>query len=418
MNNIRNILEKNFFEDVIERKIGCYKADYDLDFIQYINYIESSKHSSDSIRLVRDNETLNSNLFINRNFQLNIEKVLYYLDNGYSIVSQGLQRNYQPIQDIVNDFNSIYYPSKCQVNSYMTPPNSIGLDEHYDNHDVFIYQVYGKKRWDITEIQKNTELVEFNDFFRTIPFDSDYRNGEVSVVLNPGDLLYIPRGFLHKPYTENSGSFHLTIGINHVNLFMVLVNFLCEAKAVNGRIEVSSSKVFDFYKQTLNLGFDFSKFYSEEAQFLARLLREYISSCYYVQLNSISIQNLDILSLIQKFVLNLDCDKVSYLYFSYLSSVQDKRSNLNVRMLSRVSDINTDNYCLNSKLKINKIERYSFSLYGVNYQLNPNSLKLFNYLVDRKEFTIQELNFKFGKESTLSCVKYLLNIEAIYRKSS
>src|SRR6266536_1377344 len=86
------------------------------------------------------------------------------------------------------------------VNAYITPQSSRGLGLHADDHDVFVLQVHGRKRWEV---------------YQPGPGHDPKVPGErlLDVTLDPGDCLYVPLGFPHAVWTEQSASAHLTVGI-------------------------------------------------------------------------------------------------------------------------------------------------------------------------------------------------------------
>ena len=98
----------------------------------------------------------------------------------------------------------------AQVNAYITPPASIGLRPHYDDHDVFVLQIMGRKRWKVYRGGPVRPL-------RGQPFrpdtDCSYEVDE-ELELQPGDLLYLPRGTLHSAEGLDLMSVHLTVGVS------------------------------------------------------------------------------------------------------------------------------------------------------------------------------------------------------------
>ena len=97
-----------------------------------------------------------------------------------------------------------------QTNIYLTPPNAQGFRTHYDNHDVFVIQVEGEKRWR----------------FYNQPVDAPYRGeryergryetGEITAefVMKAGDCAYVPRGLMHDASTSgDQPSLHVTCGL-------------------------------------------------------------------------------------------------------------------------------------------------------------------------------------------------------------
>jgi ribosomal protein L16 Arg81 hydroxylase len=96
------------------------------------------------------------------------------------------------------------------ANVYVTPGNASGFTPHYDIHEVFVLQVAGRKRWSIY-----APVVELPH--RSQPFTPQAYAGQApvaEVTLDDGDLLYLPRGFLHSTTTSDGFSAHVTIGIS------------------------------------------------------------------------------------------------------------------------------------------------------------------------------------------------------------
>jgi hypothetical protein len=107
----------------------------------------------------------------------------------------------------------------AQVNAYITPAGSRGLMPHYDDHDVFVLQIEGRKRWRIYR----------NDLIRPLrgqPFrpdpDRTYELDE-EFELEPGDLLYLPRGTVHAAEGIDVVSGHLTVGVSTLSWADVLL---------------------------------------------------------------------------------------------------------------------------------------------------------------------------------------------------
>ncbi len=99
-----------------------------------------------------------------------------------------------------------------RANAYITPPAAKGFDLHYDTHDVLILQVSGRKLWQIHD--DPLPLPHEDQPFRKELIASSQRIAEI--MLEPGDVLYLPRGYLHSASTNDSLSCHVTIGIRTV----------------------------------------------------------------------------------------------------------------------------------------------------------------------------------------------------------
>lgn len=102
----------------------------------------------------------------------------------------------------------------CSVNLYSTPPGAQGLDVHLDDHCVFVVQLYGRKRWRFygCRVDRPRLLCQ-----RLSPPPEILRDGPLRVLdLEPGDVLYVPRGVYHAATALGSldRSVHCTIGLD------------------------------------------------------------------------------------------------------------------------------------------------------------------------------------------------------------
>jgi lysine-specific demethylase/histidyl-hydroxylase NO66 len=113
---------------------------------------------------------------------------------GATIVLQSLHRFWPPLRRLSRQLElALTHP--VQVNAYITPPASQGLGVHHDEHDVFVLQVYGRKRWDVHDPDGGPE------------------DRLIVAELAPGDCLYIPQRFPHAARTAQTASVHLTVGV-------------------------------------------------------------------------------------------------------------------------------------------------------------------------------------------------------------
>jgi hypothetical protein len=100
------------------------------------------------------------------------------------------------------------FTATIQTNVYLTPRRSQGLTPHYDSHDVFVAQIHGTKHWRLYHSPTQLPLAEQ----RPEPA-AGYGAPVREFDLNPGDLLYLPRGTVHDATSNDEASLHLTIGV-------------------------------------------------------------------------------------------------------------------------------------------------------------------------------------------------------------
>lgn len=145
--------------------------------------------------------------------QVSSEKVLREFADGSTIVLQGLHRTWEPLaaftRALVADLG---HP--CQVNAYITPASSRGFDPHYDVHDVFVIQIAGEKHWTIHEPVHQDPLRDqpWTDHREAVAARAT-ESPAIDATFRPGDVLYLPRGWIHSATALGGVSIHLTIGV-------------------------------------------------------------------------------------------------------------------------------------------------------------------------------------------------------------
>nr|CDJ93150.1 Cupin 4 domain containing protein [Haemonchus contortus] len=113
------------------------------------------------------------------------------------------------------------------ANTYLTPPGSAGFAPHWDEIDAFLLQLEGRKYWKVyAPDSRDNELPRepsgnFNDE------DMKNRKPTFEGWIEAGDLLYIPRGFIHNATTDdNVHSLHITISSGRLWTFADLLEKL------------------------------------------------------------------------------------------------------------------------------------------------------------------------------------------------
>ncbi|MCH2197246.1 MAG: cupin domain-containing protein [Flavobacteriales bacterium] len=127
---------------------------------------------------------------------------------GGTLALAGMQHHVRSLREFCNNLQRAYgHPA--QTNLYLTPQDAQGFSPHYDNHDVIVLQIHGKKHWRLYESDMNLPD-------KSMPFQKEgFTPGKVfkEFDLNAGDLLYIPRGLVHDAITTDESSLHVTLGV-------------------------------------------------------------------------------------------------------------------------------------------------------------------------------------------------------------
>lgn len=152
--------------------------------------------------------------------------------DGATLVLQALQRTWEPLGGFVAALSAeLGHP--VQANAYVTPPQNRGFDDHYDVHDVFVVQIQGTKRWLIHEPVHADPLRDqpWTDR-RSAVAEAAKDDAHIDTVLEPGDTLYLPRGWLHSAQAQGAVSIHLTLGIHNWTRYALAEQLAQSALAV------------------------------------------------------------------------------------------------------------------------------------------------------------------------------------------
>lgn len=110
---------------------------------------------------------------------------------------------------------------------------------HWDTRDVFAIQLIGRKRWIIYEPSMESPIFtqQSKDYKDQHPCPSD---PYMDIILEAGDILYIPRGWWHNPLPLGEPTFHLSVGtfpaltIDYLSwLFTHIENYADSRKSLN-----------------------------------------------------------------------------------------------------------------------------------------------------------------------------------------
>ncbi len=138
-----------------------------------------------------------------------VDRVAEAFADGATIVLQALHLHWHPAALYCRALEQAL-GCPAQANAYYTPAAARGFEVHHDTHDVFVLQVAGTKRW------------RWYEPVRELPLKSQKWSAErdepgppvADLTLEPGDTLYLPRGWPHEGFTSDAESLHLTIGLH------------------------------------------------------------------------------------------------------------------------------------------------------------------------------------------------------------
>lgn len=289
-NIISPLSEKEFFESYYEKGVFLNHVPEKLNEVITNEHLFKFLHKLDnrypSVRLVNNGNELDKRLYTsqisighhNVKDVINPEKLFELFNNGNTIVIQAAQYCFNSLSAFCKQISEKFnFP--IQANIYVTPPNAIGFKPHWDTHDVLVLQIAGEKNWKLFDFEIDLP-------YRNEPFKNDCKISSTvnkEVELKKGDVLYIPRGYVHSASAQKSISCHVTIGILSYRWRDLFATVLKEGNTVsslrksipfwNGNLDAEIEKIkqeliqnikdFDFSNEISNL---YKKRISNQAQ--------------------------------------------------------------------------------------------------------------------------------------------------------
>ena len=116
---------------------------------------------------------------------------------------------HEPLARLAESFEG-FFRGGTKINIYAGWRALHGLDLHRDNQEIFILHIDGRKRWLLYGY--SVDGVDRRDLSGTsVP----PAGAVLDEILQPGDLLYIPRGCYHLAVPMNEPALHLTLGVKN-----------------------------------------------------------------------------------------------------------------------------------------------------------------------------------------------------------
>jgi ribosomal protein L16 Arg81 hydroxylase len=144
------------------------------------------------------------------------EDWLEMLHQGATLIINSVHRRLPKLADLVANIRQDT-GHRSQINLYCSPLAQKGFNCHYDDHEVLILQIAGRKEWLIFPETIAAPVAALRSADQLPPDVPPY----LQCTLEPGDVLYIPRGHWHyaiacttSAAADPTPALHLTLGID------------------------------------------------------------------------------------------------------------------------------------------------------------------------------------------------------------
>jgi|ERR1044071_2965593 hypothetical protein len=141
--------------------------------------------------------------------RLQSDKLTQQLREGATLVLDAVDELSDSLRELAEGLE-LFFHEHIQINAYAGWRTSQGFDLHWDDHDVFILQVTGRKHWKVYGMTRAYPLAQDNEQAQKPAHEPLWEQ-----TLEEGDLLYIPRGWWHVARPLDEPTLHLTVGVHN-----------------------------------------------------------------------------------------------------------------------------------------------------------------------------------------------------------
>jgi ribosomal protein L16 Arg81 hydroxylase len=239
------ISQQEFEEEYLERKplyINRSDEGYYADLLTFDDLdrlLTLSGPDFDTVRVVsRSVDTFVAGSDGRRHEAANrLESIYRHYRAGSTLVLNSVNERLEPLKRLEQTLHS-ELNAGFEMNVYLTPGGQAqGFMPHYDTHDVFVLQVYGTKKWQLYGRPFPMPLPmpqqEFHALGSSLNIPAE---PEREIEMQPGDLLYLPRGTVHAATSNETATAHLTIGAHRPLWFPLIQEALFELSAKDSRL--------------------------------------------------------------------------------------------------------------------------------------------------------------------------------------
>lgn len=140
-------------------------------------------------------------------------------EHDWTLLVQGLDHWVPEIADLLEHFRFVPNWRLDDIMASFAPKGG-SVGPHYDQYDVFLLQAHGRRRWTFGgHCDHTSPRVEGTPLRILSSWD-----GEETVTLNPGDMLYLPPGIGHHGVAEND-CITLSVGFRAPTIDDILTGF-------------------------------------------------------------------------------------------------------------------------------------------------------------------------------------------------
>jgi len=162
---------------------------------------------------------------------LDHQRLMELFDDGSTIVLDSIHHWIPEVRELCFGLQE-ELGGASRATAFITPSHEFGLDLHADAYEIFVLQIAGSKEWSlyprldpVPRVGLNLDWTDFDDVAPEV------------VVLQEGDLLYVPWGTPHSVKPIGTLSAHVSVAVSFptwADVLSQVLEFVLEDEGLNG----------------------------------------------------------------------------------------------------------------------------------------------------------------------------------------
>jgi ribosomal protein L16 Arg81 hydroxylase len=136
-----------------------------------------------------------------------LKRIRALLEGGATVNSFGQEAHFPKLAEMRKNF-ALAFGAEVEIATFYSQNGHQGLAPHYDCVEIFVLQIAGSKRWYVSSQRVEAPLVGYGEGTWFVP---DAPHAQIN--LEPGDVLYMPRGTFHHAIAISDESLHATVAV-------------------------------------------------------------------------------------------------------------------------------------------------------------------------------------------------------------
>jgi len=164
-----------------------------------------------------------------------LARIKAILDAGGTVNCFGQEAHFPALAALKREF-AFAFSAEIETSLFYSQKDHQGLAAHYDCVDIFVLQISGSKRWHVSSQRVACPVVGYG-----AATQYDMEAAHATIELEPGDLLYIPRGTFHHACALTTESLHTSVAVKlptYLDMMHVLLQTAAQCESMRAYLPV------------------------------------------------------------------------------------------------------------------------------------------------------------------------------------